>query len=263
MTRMDNPTGLTASQYDRPQPGSPRAAELPPIASNARTLRELLDLPPLRLVDVDIARMNLLCASGLLGAEDVGVDHYLGILESWAARCGAVTRQSYRLFVRNPGDYDNSEPYFRMLVLTTALQKEYHLKYNLERIDREDWSDSRDLFIHGLLGERRSGTCPSMPTLITAIGRRLGYPLRLVLARRGRPDEHRVPRQRHAGLPGRALSSLARALGAAAARAGGCPWRAAHLPALAGAGGGTGGAPGPPRALPGGGGQTGGGCAGV
>ncbi|MGL6097413.1 MAG: transglutaminase family protein, partial [Fimbriiglobus sp.] len=45
-----------------------------------------------------------------------------------------------------------------------------------------DWRDSRNIFLHGLLSENRTGTCPSLPVLIVAIGRRLGYPLFLVRA---------------------------------------------------------------------------------
>lgn len=40
--------------------------------------------------------------------------------------------------------------------------------------------DSRDVFIHGLLTEKRQGTCASMPVLVVAIGEILEYPLRLV-----------------------------------------------------------------------------------
>ncbi|HTY88861.1 MAG TPA: transglutaminase family protein, partial [Candidatus Acidoferrum sp.] len=49
-------------------------------------------------------------------------------------------------------------------------------------IDPNDhfFADSRDIFLHGLLADRRMGTCSSMPILYIAVGRRLGYPLRLV-----------------------------------------------------------------------------------
>lgn len=45
-----------------------------------------------------------------------------------------------------------------------------------------DPTDSRNLFIHGLLAGH-GGTCISLPVLYLAIGRRLGYPLRLVRAK--------------------------------------------------------------------------------
>jgi hypothetical protein len=37
------------------------------------------------------------------------------------------------------------------------------------------------VFIHGILGPKRTGTCSSLPTFAVAVGRRLGYPLKLVL----------------------------------------------------------------------------------
>lgn len=44
-------------------------------------------------------------------------------------------------------------------------------------------TDSRDDFIHGII-EGRGGTCASLPVLYVALGRRLGYPLKLVAAAR-------------------------------------------------------------------------------
>jgi len=41
--------------------------------------------------------------------------------------------------------------------------------------------DSREVFIHGILSAKRTGTCSSLPTFAIAVGRRLGYPLKLVL----------------------------------------------------------------------------------
>lgn len=42
------------------------------------------------------------------------------------------------------------------------------------------FADSSKVFLHGLLGSKRQGTCSSMPVLYSAVGRRLGYPLKLV-----------------------------------------------------------------------------------
>jgi len=42
------------------------------------------------------------------------------------------------------------------------------------------FGNSRDLFIHGMTSGEQQGTCASMPVLYVAIGRRLGYPLKLV-----------------------------------------------------------------------------------
>ena len=45
-----------------------------------------------------------------------------------------------------------------------------------------DFRDSRDLFIHGMI-DGPGGTCASMPVMYVALGRRLGYPLKLVQTR--------------------------------------------------------------------------------
>ena len=45
------------------------------------------------------------------------------------------------------------------------------------------FGDSRDVFLHGLVGETKTGTCSSLPVLYAAVGRRLKYPLSLVSAK--------------------------------------------------------------------------------
>lgn len=45
-----------------------------------------------------------------------------------------------------------------------------------------DYSNSKDWFIHGMVSGP-GGTCVSMPILYTVIARRLGYPVKLVLAK--------------------------------------------------------------------------------
>ncbi|MBT3200478.1 MAG: hypothetical protein HN350_11225, partial [Phycisphaerales bacterium] len=50
-----------------------------------------------------------------------------------------------------------------------------------------DFNDSRVAFLHGMIPAKRKlidqtpgGTCTSMPVMYVAVGRRLGYPLKLV-----------------------------------------------------------------------------------
>jgi hypothetical protein len=57
------------------------------------------------------------------------------------------------------------------------------VKYNFAFIEGDyDATDSRNLFIHGLLGGH-GGSCVTMPVLYAAIGRRLRYPIKLVGAK--------------------------------------------------------------------------------
>lgn len=151
-------------------------------AGELEFLQLLGSQPPDVLARNDIAALNLLCATELPGAEGLIVREHLNILGEWAAVIGRVTEQNYYRFRSDPAAFDHSEPYWRMLVLTTVLQQQYGITYDRDKIEHMDWANSRDLFLHGLLGPRRSGTCPSLPVLLVAIGRRLGYPLRLVLS---------------------------------------------------------------------------------
>jgi len=59
-----------------------------------RSLARLLGQCPDELQGVDIAEMNLLCAAGLPGAEDLDVDRCLATLDSWAARVRRETEAS-------------------------------------------------------------------------------------------------------------------------------------------------------------------------
>lgn len=69
-----------------------------------------------------------------------------------------------------------------MLVFVTVLQRNIGVTYAKDEVERPfDCTDSRLHFIHGLL-EGRGGTCTTMPVLFVALGRRLGYPLKLVSA---------------------------------------------------------------------------------
>jgi hypothetical protein len=79
-----------------------------------------------------------------------------------------------------------------MEMLSTVLQQDLGVHYNLERAPRPFellepndvfFANSQDVFLHGLTGGKHHGTCSSMPVLVVAVGRRLGYPLKLVTAK--------------------------------------------------------------------------------
>ncbi len=156
------------------------ADEISPV-----TLDELLAVPSEHLGRVDLARMDLLCASGLPGAEGINIDAVLAQVDAWARRVRHETdRHLYRL--ADPAFaplYQHSEPYFRASFLLQILQEDCGVRYDPEAIHDPDFTDSRDQFIHGLLDPALGGTCASMPVLYAAVGRRLGYPIRLVTTR--------------------------------------------------------------------------------
>lgn len=147
---------------------------------------ELLALSPEALAEVDIALVNLVCARGLPGAEGLDIPAVLTRLDEWAERVRSETeRHLYRL--RDPQwaeHYRKSESYLRVEFLLQVLQEDCGARYNHERIRDPDFRNSEDLFLHGLVDNDNGGTCVSMPVLYVAVGRRLGYPVYLVLAKR-------------------------------------------------------------------------------
>ncbi|MFA7237725.1 MAG: transglutaminase family protein [Phycisphaeraceae bacterium] len=168
--------GIAITAYDVPSP-LPVTFALAP-----RTLNELLALPADQLGKVDIARINLLCATGLPGAEKLDVEHALATLDQWAQRVAFETeRHLYRITdPRYAEHYQHSEAYFRAEMLMQVLYQDLGVKYDMETVGNFSFKDSRVAFIHGMIDDANGGTCASMPVMYVAIGRRLGYPLKLV-----------------------------------------------------------------------------------
>jgi hypothetical protein len=171
------------------------------------SLRQLLDSSPTQINQSDITLLNLLCADGLPGAENLNLRDCVVTLDGWAKRIESETERHLYRYKANPREYESSEGYFRMLMMAVVLYEDFSVRYNPERmstpgnLDPNDhfFADSRDIFLHGLLSPSlnaqpsapnqappqsstlnlRLGTCSSMPVLCVAIGRRLGYPLKL------------------------------------------------------------------------------------
>lgn len=137
----------------------------------------------------DVGRLNLICAQGLPGAYD-DLNLELQTLDRWSDAVRKMTNLHMHRFREHPEKFQSSEGYFRMLVLITVLQEDFHVSYNPDRdsspgdleAPKDFFANSSDVFIHGLL-DARLGTCSSMPVLYVAVGRRLGYPLKLVSAK--------------------------------------------------------------------------------
>jgi hypothetical protein len=145
-------------------------------------------LPSESLAAVPITRANLLCANGLSssGATDIFTSE--ATVKCWAEHVKSETERHWYRFQQHPGDYENSAGFFRMLLLAVVLAEDYGIHYDGARkgtpgsasTDDGFFSQPESVFLSGLLGPERKGTCSSMPVLYAAIGRELGYPLRLV-----------------------------------------------------------------------------------
>ena len=136
--------------------------------------------------------MNLLCAEGLAGAETLNVTNCLAQLDQFAKYIKSETLRNYHQFVERPAEFKNSEGHFDMMMMVTVLQQDLKIRYNPVLIQSPDaplpaedhfFDNSQDIFIHGLIRDKGMGTCSSMPVFLVAVGRRLGYPLKLVKAK--------------------------------------------------------------------------------
>jgi hypothetical protein len=155
------------------------------------TLAEISESPDDFLGKLDVGTLNLKCAEGLPGAEDLDVPKQQAWLDEAARQVDLQTRARFEEFTRNPGAFDNSLGHFCCHYLLRTLQELLGVKYNPARVTDSDFQnplcinpdfrDARDLFIHGMMGGP-GGTCASMPVLYVAVGRRRGYPLKLVEA---------------------------------------------------------------------------------
>lgn len=182
---------LAADQSQEKPPSKTEAAAPAASFKQPNTLAELLAAKPEELDKVDIAVLNLLCAEGLRGSENLDIQQCLDTLEAWARHVRRETDRNFHQFAEHPEEFKNALAYYRMGVLGAVLCEDLRIEYNpdLERVSNEamkthaleKWNrffgDSGDVFIHGLLSGKHLGTCSSMPFLYAAIGRRLGYPV--------------------------------------------------------------------------------------
>ncbi len=150
------------------------------------TIADLLQLDAFDFAErnYDVATLNLVCATGLPGTEDVNVSRSLLDLDAMAIVVRQRTQRAWHVYERHPEEFYQSRNIFRVIFMLDTLHRQFGVRYNPARIDRSDESfdplDSADLFIHGILSNMRTGTCASLPVFAVAIGRRLGYPLKLV-----------------------------------------------------------------------------------
>ncbi len=121
------------------------------------------------------------CARGLPGTVNVDFEYCLSRIDDMAEFVRRFTEKSLPRFRRKRWDFNNSEAYFRVLCLVTALQRDLGVRYNPGKIPEDATFDAADSFLLGIL-QGPGGTCATMPVLYAAVGRRLGYPIKLVSA---------------------------------------------------------------------------------
>ena len=145
-----------------------------------RSAMRLTEMSDRQLGMFDVATLNLFCALGLNGADDLDPDACHAKARDWTSHVAQYTQRSLPRFHCSPDKFEHSLPKFKMLCMVTALQRDLGMTYYVPFSEGEyNASDARNLFIHGILSGH-GGTCVSMPVQYVAIGRGLGYPLFLV-----------------------------------------------------------------------------------
>jgi hypothetical protein len=153
------------------------------------TLDDLLAADPDAFVaaHADIAVVNLACARGLPNCNEDAFPEYLALLDTIAEAVTKQIERSWRLFKLKPQEFNHSENVFRVYAMEYVFRAQFGIKYDPKVREAtatgKPWTttDSTEIFINGLLGDKRTGTCSSLPTFAIAVGRRLGYPLHLIL----------------------------------------------------------------------------------
>lgn len=155
------------------------------------TLNQLLAMSHEELAAQDLAAVNLACAEGLYGAENLDKELCIRRLDDWAASAGRLLKEREFVFHAAPGKFGNSINRWKCASVVSFLNQKVGLSYNpawknwrsMEAFDTRFYRDSRDFQIHGLIMETNRGTCASMPVVFTCVARRLGFPIQLVTTR--------------------------------------------------------------------------------
>jgi hypothetical protein len=156
------------------------------------TFNDVLEAAPGDFEQFETGILNLLCAAGLPGSEKLDVPRCLKRLDRLTSFVKTETERNLHRYRSDP-NYGHSEPMTRMGLLVTLVKRDFGIAYNpaiaADRMAGKPGvlNDSRDIFINGVLDDsrkRRWGTCASIPVVVTAVARRLGYPVRLAVAGR-------------------------------------------------------------------------------
>jgi hypothetical protein len=173
------------------------SAEDPLLNSEGRSwlLDHLFEAPPENIAKhCNIQLLNLLCADRLPGNENIDIRACLARFDRLAEFIRGSIERTFRAYGASR-DFSFSRQQTWMAYLVTRMKQAFGAAYSatakadLDAGIETPLSDASEVFINGLLHadqEHRWGTCTSIPVLVTAIARKLGYPVRLACAHRHR-----------------------------------------------------------------------------
>jgi len=143
---------------------------------------KLINLSDRELARLDFAEMHLACADSLPETADLDINACLRKVDYFAEKVQKHLPSVAHQFRNRPEDFNRSWAYFRVMDMITVLQRDLEVCYDYQLNAASDavfFRKAEHLFIFGIL-KGRGGTCTSLPPLYVAVGRRCGYPLKLV-----------------------------------------------------------------------------------
>src|SRR4051812_45569044 len=100
---------------------------------NGLTLRQVCERPQAFLDNLDVGALNLMCALGLRGAENIDPARYQAWMDDAARVVDVATRQRLYRFESCPAAFHQSLGYFRSYYLLQVLQEDLNVRYNPAR----------------------------------------------------------------------------------------------------------------------------------
>jgi len=164
----------SAAQSDRGPRESP-----PSIQYFAKlSARDLVAMSDADLTAMDPLVMNMIVARGVPELADLDMARYVGLVDAWAQRIGVGIRIGESDAARASPAYAADPDIWRAGSMAIALAStDIGIAYTRD----VRMSNHADLFVPGLIDSKR-GTCSNMPVLYMAVARRLGWPLKAVVA---------------------------------------------------------------------------------
>ena len=124
-----------------------------------------------QLESINIEVRNLVCGMDL--SNDIGVtqDELLKRLDEMTQRVKVETDRNFHRFHKEPATYENSEAYYRMLMLVTVLQQDYGMLYNPQRVTKAGLieGESKRCKYIGCNSEKRTTPVGALISLINHI----------------------------------------------------------------------------------------------
>src|SRR5579871_5807452 len=92
--------------------------------------KHLLQLTDEQPATHDIAEVNLACATGLPGADQIDQNRCIVRLDHFADAVRHFTAERRESFLADPAAYHHSECVFRVMCLMTLLWQQFGIRYN-------------------------------------------------------------------------------------------------------------------------------------